>query len=124
MPASSQAHPPAEHNTDQPESYRYKSETYLLVQMQHEHNDREDGCRSYDGDGDPWDPLPGAEVQLSLPRLVTDGWDDDNLGIRDDALHVDKMLLGVFRGADEEVLDVVVRPAQSEVGIRSEQGLI
>ena len=97
---------------------------HLLVQMKHKYTDSEDEQRSDDGDSDPGYPLSWPQVELLPPHIALDGGDDDDLRVRDDALHVDVVLICVLRGADEEVLNVVVRATETEIDVRREEGLV
>lgn len=97
---------------------------HLLVDMQGEDEsaEQEDGSSQYDSD--PWDPISRLEVQLLPPRtwvLRTLGLerDDEHLRVGNDALDVDEVLCLVASGADEEILDVVVRSAEAKVGVGS-----
>lgn len=44
--------------------------------------------------------------------------------IWDNALHVNEVVLGMFRGSHKEVLDIVVCPAKAKKRIRSEQRMV
>ena len=92
--------------------------------MKHKYNDSEDEQRRDDGDSDPGYPLSWPQVELLPPHIALDWGDDDDLRVRDDAFHIDVMLVGMFCRPDEEVLDVVVRPAEAEVDVGGEEGLV
>ena len=98
--------------------------THLLVQMKHKYNDSEDEQRSDDGDSDPGYPLSWPQVELLPPHIALDWGDDYDLRIRNDAFHIDVVLIGMLGRADEEVLDVVVSSAQTKVGIRGQKRLV
>ena len=119
-------------------------EPYLFVEVKEKDNDGEEEGGEEDGERYPGDPCSWPQVELAAPGadccyravaaavvVVSAGrWRvDDDFGIWDDALHVDEVAGGVEAGcvegrADEEVLDVVVRASQSEVGIRGEERLV
>ena len=92
--------------------------------MQHEHDHGQHRRAHHDRHGHPRDPLPGPEEQLPPPRRVPARGQDHDLGVGDHALHVEEVLRGVFRRPHEEVLDVVVRPAQPEEGIGRQEGVV
>ena len=98
--------------------------THLLVQMKHKYNDSEYEQRRDDGDSDPGYPLSWPQVELLPPHIALDWGDDYDLRIRNDAFHIDVVLISMLGRADEEVLDVVVRPAEAEVDVGGEQGLV
>jgi len=96
----------------------------LLIQMQDEDNHRQDSGRSDDSECHPRDPLTRAQVQLLPPRVAFHRRNDDDLRVRNHALHIDEMLGRVFRRANEQVLDVVVRSPEAEVHVRRQQRLV
>lgn len=49
---------------------------------------------------------------------------NDDTRIRDNALHVDEMVLGMFRGSHKKVLNVIVCPSKAKERIRGEQRMI
>lgn len=84
--------------------------------MQYEHNNGQ-YCRGHDDcQRHPGNPLARPQKQLALPRPVTKprGWVNDDTGIWNNALHVDEVVLGMFRGSHKKVLDIIVCPAKAE----------
>ena len=98
--------------------------THLLTQMQHKHNNRQHRRRDHHRQGHPRDPLPRPQIQLLPPPVALERRDDHELRVRDHAFHVNVVILCVLGRADEEVLDVVVRAAEPEVGVGREEGLV
>jgi hypothetical protein len=94
---------------------------YLFIKMQNKHNDRQQRRTHHNRKSDPWNPLPRPQKQLPLPcRTIFAAicWRQDyHFGIRDDALHADKVLLIVFRGSDEELFDIVICTTKAEEGV-------
>lgn len=79
---------------------------HLFIDLEHHNDDTEthDSCTEYDGD--PWDPITRMQVQLFCPGagivdVVGLIWHNDDLGVRDQAFNVDKVLGLVSCRTDE-----------------------
>ena len=92
--------------------------------MKHEHDDRQEDERYNNRHGNPRNPLSRSQVKLPSPRLAFYWWDNDDFGVGDDAFHVDEVLLRVFGGANEKVLDVIIRATKTEIRVRRKESMI
>ena len=113
--------PPLSHVTDNAQGC-----THLLAEMQYEHDDGQYRSGYDDRQCHPRDPLSGPQKQLAFPRSVVQsrGWMNDDARIRNNAFHVDKVLLGMLRRPHEQVLDIIVRPAQAKERVRGEERMV
>lgn len=102
---------------------RQEGGIHLLVKVKDEDDDPQKEDRSSEGYSNPRDPVPRMEVQLLTPArriqspLGLVGIEDD-LRVGNEAFDIDEVFGLATRGTYEEVLDVIVRTAESEVAVR------
>ena len=95
--------------------------TYLLIQMQHKHDARKRHHGTQDGHADPRDPLSRAQIQLLVPLVWLHAGVDYELRVRYD--HLERGDASARR-TREQVLDVIVRPAETEERVWCVQSLV
>ena len=111
----------AQHPSKPPFNPVYKYVAHLLVQMKYEDDRRKQDRRNDDGQRHPWNPLPRSQIQFSSPVVTLYRRVDHHFRVRDDSLHIDIMLISVFRRPYKEIFNVVVRAPQSKIDVRREK---
>lgn len=103
--------------------------TNLLVKMQYQDDDGQNHRRTDKGDDNARDPIARVKIQLPGPTIRLDHAGrlmrvDDEERVRHDSFKVGVMLGLVSSRPHEQVLHVIVGPAETEVGVRCERGEI
>ena len=100
-------------------------EAYLLVEMQHKHDNGQYQGSANNRCRDPRNPFSRAQKEFSSPHLSFAGRrQNDEFGVGDDALQVDIVIHQVDGGPDKKVFNVIVRPSEANEGIRRLKGLV
>ncbi len=89
--------------------------------MQHKHDPSERDHRTHDRQAHPRDPLPRAKVQFLVPLVLRRARIDHELRVGND--HLERRDASVRR-AREQILDVIVRPPETEEHVRRVQRLV